>query len=369
MANMNIGTPRFYVDEINYLMARGVAATEFAVTDTHAGNTFIGDSLMTTGSTAELFDMRPLNKVTFDTSSDTDGHVLITIDTQSATQVNYIAILNHNLKTAVGKIRVFCGNEASDVTALDGANADSADESWSSTDAIESINADTTTHAPDTKSVVIEPGADGSTIFRFATQNLRYWAIQLEGNTTNTGNATNGTWGSTDAFVGCIMLGEHYDMPHAPDLDLTRMISYNRLNDLQESHGGQRFSNLKTIGRIASATSKSPFTTASNAYESFGGRIIYDMKYSFLTNTELMPDEYNTVPAASSSVDDDNFIADVWNKTHGNHIPFIFTIDKSSEGDNAESEYIFGRFANNSLDMTQVAPEIYNVSLTVEEEF
>ena len=369
MANMNIGTPRFYVDEINYLMARGVAATEFAVTDTDAGNTFIGDSLMTTGSTAELFDMRPLNKVTFNTSSDTDGHVLITIDTQTATSVSYIAILNHNLKTAVGKIRVFCGDAASDVTALDGANADTSDQAWSNTNAIEMINADTTTAAPDSKSVVIEPAADGSTIIKFTNQNLRFYAIQLEGNTTNTGNATNGTWGSTNAFVGCIMLGEHHDMPHSPDLDLTRMISYNRLNDLQESHGGQRFSNLKTIGRTASTTSKSPFTTASNAYESFGGRIIYDMKFSFLSNTELMPDEYNTVPAPSSSVDDDNFVSDVWNKTHGNHLPFIFTIDKESEGNNAESEYIFGRFANNSLDMTQVAPELYNVSLTVEEEF
>ena len=112
MANMNIGTPRFYTDEINYLMSRGVAATEFAVTDTDAGNTFIGGSLMTTGSAAELFDLNPLNKVTFDTSADTDGHVLIKIDTQSATKVNYIAILNHNLVTAVGKIRIFAGDAA-----------------------------------------------------------------------------------------------------------------------------------------------------------------------------------------------------------------------------------------------------------------
>ena len=354
MANMNIGTPRFYPDEVSYLLSRGVAATEFAVTATNTSNKFMGT--FTTGSAAELFDLRPLNKVTFDTSADTDAHVLITIDTQSTSKKNYIALLNHNLVSAVGKIRIFAGDAASDVTAVDGANADTSDITWANDTVIDVVNGDTTTAASNDKSVVIEPATDGSTIVRFAEQTNRYWGIQFEGNSAN-------VFSSTDLFVGSIMLGEYFEMPHSPDLDLTRMISYNRLNDLQESHGGQRFSNLKTIGRTATSTSKSPFTTASNQYDMYGGRIIYDMKYSFLNNTELMPDEYDII------ADDDNFISDVWNKTNGNHLPFIFSIDKSSEGDNAESEHIFGRFANNSLDMTQVAPEIYNVSLTVEEEF
>ncbi len=362
MANMNIGTPRFYTDEISYLMSRGVAQNgEFDVTATHAGNTFMGT--FTTGSEPELFDMRPLNKNTFDTSADTDGHVLITIDTQGASKKNYIALLNHNLVTAVGKIRIFAGDIASDVTAIDGANADTADITWANDTMIEVVNGDTTTAAANDKSVVIEPATDGSTIIRFADQTNRYWGIQLEGNTTNTGVAVDGTWGTTDVFVGCIMIGQYYEMPHAPDMDITRMISYNRMNDLQESNGGQRFSNLKTYGRTAESASKSPFTTASNGYDTYGGRIIYDMKFSFINNTDIMPDEYDII------ADDDNFITDVWNKTNGNHLPFIFSIDKGSVGDNAESEHIFGRFANNSLDMQQVAPEIYNISLTVEEEF
>jgi len=363
MANMNIGTPRFYTDQISYLMSRGVAQNgEFDVTATHAGNTFMGT--FTTGSEPELFDMRPLNKCTFDTSADTDGHVLITIDTQSTSKKSYIAILNHNLVSAVGKIRIFAGDIASDVTAIDGANAETADITWADDTLTEVVNADTTTAASNDKSVVIEPATDGSTIVSFAEQTNRYWGIQFEGNTTNTGNAVNGTWGSTDMFVGCIMIGEYYDMPHSPDLDITRMISYNRMNDLQESNGGQRFSNLKTYGRTAESTSKSPFTTASTGYDMHGGRIIYDMKFSFINNTDIMPDEYHIIS------DDDNFITDVWNKTNGNHLPFIFSIDKTSEDDaDTESEHIFGRFANNSLDMQQVAPEIYNLSLTVEEEF
>ena len=258
MANMNIGTPRFYTDEISYLMSRGVAQNgEFDVTATHAGNTFMGT--FTTGSEPELFDMRPLNKNTFDTSADTDGHVLITIDTQGASKKNYIALLNHNLVTAVGKIRIFAGDIASDVTAIDGANADTADITWANDTMIEVVNGDTTTAAANDKSVVIEPATDGSTIIRFADQTNRYWGIQFEGNTTNTGVAVDGTWGTTDVFVGCIMIGQYYEMPHAPDMDITRMISYNRMNDLQESNGGQRFSNLKTYGRTAESASKKNF--------------------------------------------------------------------------------------------------------------
>ena len=77
----------------------------------------------------------------------------------------------------------------------------------------------------------------------------------------------------------------------------------------------------------------------------------------------MMPDEYRTISA------DDNFVSDVWNMTNGNHLPFIFSIDSESAGTDAESEHIFARFANNSLDMAQVAPDLYNISLTVEEEF
>ena len=77
-----------------------------------------------------------------------------------------------------------------------------------------------------------------------------------------------------------------------------------------------------------------------------------------------MPDEYDTW-----NVSDDSVVEDVWNHTNGPHLPFIFSIDKDSEGDNAESEHIFARFGQSSLDMTQVANDVFNVSMRIEEEF
>ena len=348
MANMNIRTPRFYTDQISYLMSRGLAQDgNFDVTATNSGNNFVG--IKSGGGTeAELFDMNPLNKVTFDTSASVTtkaDHVLINIDTQStSTKKSFVAILNHNMTSADAKVLIKASDTESHIQAADMGSATAMDTP------AEVVNADTI------GSSIVIPATDGSTIVKFAEQSLQYWGIQFEGNSSN-------TFGSTDLFVGCILIGEYFDMPHAPDLNVTRMISYNRMNDLQESNGGQRFSNLKTFGRTASSTSKSPFTTASNGYNSQGGRIIYDMNFSFLSAANMMPDEYDITAA------DDNFVDDVWNMTNGNHLPFIFSIDADSEGDNAESEHIFARFANNSLDMAQVAPDLYNISLTVEEEF
>tara|TARA_R110000772_G_scaffold24475_2_gene64564 strand:+ start:4126 stop:5232 length:1107 start_codon:yes stop_codon:yes gene_type:complete len=368
MANQNIRTPRFYIDEISYLLSRGVTQDgEFDVTATDAGDKFMGT--FTTGSEPELFDMKPLNKCTFDTSADTDGHVLITIDTQSATsKKSYIAILNHNLLSSVGKIRVFAGDIATDVIALDGANAETADITWADNTLTEVVNADTTTAAADDKSVVIEPAADGTTIVTFPETSLRYWGIQFEGSGFSgefpgTGVATIGRWGSTDLFVGGIMIGEYFDMPHAPDLSVKRSIAFDNVS-VQESVGGQRYSNMASHGRQATLTTRSPFVTGSYQQNIYGGRLSFDMSFSYLASTDVMPNEYGSIQDT-----DDAVIEDVWNKTNGPHLPFIFSIDKDSAGDNAESEHIFARFAQNSIDMSQVALDTFNVSMKIEEEF
>jgi len=360
MANQNIRTPRFYTDMINYLMARGVAQNgEFDVIAT--GGVFQG---LQTGTEAELFDMKPLNKVDFDTSANTTDHVLITIDTQTANfHINYVAILNHNLVTSVGKIRIFAGDIASDVASVDGSACETADIDWSEVTVTEIVNADTITAGADDKSVVIEPATNGSTIVTFPDETVRYWGIQFEGNTTNTGNATDGTWGSTDLHLGGIMIGEYYDMPRSPDMSVKRSIMFDQTK-IQESVGGQRYSNMTSWGPQSNDDTHSPFNISSRAYTSYGGRMTYDFSFSYLASSDVMPSEYASVQYGS-----DTAVEDVWNITHGNHIPFIFSIDNDSKGNNAESEHVFARFAQNSLDMNQVANDVWNISMRIEEEF
>jgi len=356
MANQNIRTPRFYPDLTAYHRARGTSVgIVSAISNTIA---------VQSGSADELFDLRPLNQVTFDTSAATGDHVLINLGfTTASYKQNYIAILNHNLATAVGKIRIFAGDHSSDITTLDGGACETVDINWGSVTSTEIVNADTITAGSDNKSVVIEPGTDGTTLITFGEQDLRYWAIQFEGNTTNTGNATNGTWGSTDLAVGGIMIGEYFDMPHAPDLSVKRSIVYDHV-DVQESLGGQRYSNATSFGRTASSTSKSPFALGTYGQAVYGGRQALNLSFSYINATDLIPAETAVYQFA-----DDTVVSDAWNVVDGPARPFIFSIDNASAGANAESEHMFARFAQNSLDMTQVANDVYNVSMRIEEEF
>ena len=163
--------------------------------------------------------------------------------------------------------------------------------------------------------------------------------------------------------IGAIMIGKYYDMPNSPDLNVKRTIAYDN-NKVSESLGGQKYGHMINLGRTATSTSKSPFVTASNKYNIHGGKIQYDMSFSYLNSTDVMPDEYHTVQHGDS-----NFISDVWNITDGNHRPFIFSADNGSTGDGAESEHIFARFDQNKLDMSQVAPDVFNMKLKIEEEF
>ena len=356
MANQDIGTPRFYPDLINYHRARGaVIGTVSAISNTIA---------VESGSADELFDLRPLNQVTFDTSADDEDHVLINVAfTTASYKQNYIAILNHNLATADGKIRIYAGNVIGDITTLDGGACETSDVHWGDTTKTEIVNADTITAASNNLSLVIEPGTDGTTIITFDEQDLRYWAIQFEGADGGSGADTDETWGSTDLAVGGIMIGEYFDMPHAPDMAVKKSIIYDNVS-VQESLGGQRYSNATSFGRTASTTSKSPFALGTYGQAMYGGRQAYDMNFSYLNNTDLIPAE---TPVYQFS--DDTVVSDVWNVVDGPARPFIFSIDNTSVGNNAESEHMFARFAQNSLDMTQTMHKIWSVNMRIEEEF
>lgn len=344
---MNIRQPRFYCDYINYRLSRGVAQDgRFDVQATSTGNNLVG--IKSGGGTeAELFDMRPLNLVTFDTSASSAAkadHVVVSLDLmgETSSKVSFVAILNHNLATATGKIRISASDTKSHIENDDLTGA-------TTITCTEVVNADTIS------TNVITPATDGTTIVKFSESDLRYWGIQFEG-------SDSGNFSATDLTVGCVLVGEIMEL-RSPDLSLTRSIAFDKVN-VQESLGGQRFSNMSSFGRQVSTTSKSPFSTATVNQQVFGGRISYDMNFSYLASTDVMPDEYDTFNPT-----DDSVVEAIWNVTNGPHIPFIFSCDKDSEGDNAESEHIFARFGQNSLDMQQVALDTFNLSMRIEEEF
>ena len=353
MANMNIRTPKFFVDNINHRLATGTAQDGNAdvMSDTNLINT------INSGSEAELFDMRPMNQVEFETSGDSDGHILINVDNGGGFKTDFIAILNHNMVDAQAKVRVCHNATEANIATNAKMEGGGGSDGTAIASATEVLNSDTIS------SNIITPGTNGSTIFTFTAISNRYIGIQFEG-TDGQSSVTHGDGdfdGSTDLKIGCIMIGEHYTMPNAPDLNVVRTISYDGVT-INESLGGQRYANATHLGRNwSSSTNKSPFTLANQSYYVYNGRIGYDLNFTFLNSSDIMPSDYSTEQSASDTV-----VADIWNKTNGNMIPFIFSTDSTST---SESDFLFARFKQNSLQMAQSAPDIFDVSMSLEEEF
>ena len=349
MANMNIRKPRFYCDLINYQMSRGKAQNGNFDVLAESG-TITG---ITSGTEAELFDMRPLNLVTFNTTDNSgNDHVIINIDTgDTVLKQGFVAILNHNMKTADAKFRVYSTDTESDITSVNlGGNARAMTEV---VNGVPNANSDGT--------ALVTPRHDGSTIVTFAETNDRFFGIQFEGAGDGSGGAGNLFSTSTAMTIGTIMIGEFYDIV-SPNVDVGRSIAFDKVSQ-QESIGGQRYSNMSSHGRTVSATSKSPFSTSTSNLQTFGGRIIYNMSFD-INSSDLMPSEHDTYNPT-----EDTFVEDVWNRTNGPHLPFIFSIDGSLSGDNNDGSHIYARFGQNSLDAKQVALDRFQISLNIQEEF
>jgi len=355
MANLNIRKPRFYVDYINFLQNRDTAGGHYGIsTSTNQIDVVSGSHI------SELYDMRPLNQVEFNTTGDTDGHVNLWFDLKmSSFKVDFVAILNHNMHSSDTKVRISSSETKSHVEAVDHASATNTEGNNVLTEIIGAGDISNNKAMPDNTN----SWDTGHMIVKFPEQADRYWGIQFEGtNSQSSTGAGDGTFdGSTNLKIGCILLGQYYDMPHSPDLSVKRSIDFDGVK-MQESLGGQRFSTMTQHGRQNIAdTNKSPFHTYYNSFGAYGGRMSYDMKFSYLNSTDIMPTNYNEFQPNEEAI-----IEDLWNKTNGRHTPFIFTQDGTSSD---YSDYLFARFKQDKLDMTQVAPDVFNVSMRIEEEF
>ena len=261
---LNVKTPRFYTDMISYQLSRGKAQNGNFDVLAEAG-TITG---IRTGEEIELFDLRPSNLVTLNTATNSgNDHVIVNIDVGDTTlKQGFVAILNHNMKTADAKLRLCSTDTESQVQGVDfsGANARAMTEV---VNGVPNADSDGTN--------IITPRHDGSTIVTFAENNDRFWGLQFEGAASNTFDT------STHMSIGCILIGEYFDMPFAPDLNVKQSIIFDK-SKAQESLGGQRYSTMTSFGRNVSATSKSPFSTTTSNQQVFGGRLAYNMAFRYV---------------------------------------------------------------------------------------
>jgi len=205
----------------------------------------------------------------------------------------------------------------------------------------------------------------------------------------NTGNRPDADGITVTGDVGSILVGTYYDM-NAPNLSLTMSREYGGTKEFT-THNGSSMSNTMW--------SKPPKWGDLGAWElgsgnpalSRSGRRTWDLKFSFMDDGDLWGSNQSLSTAVGNTLSesaialydggiggdlsdnttfqynlltDDNFFSQVWHKTLGGTLPFIFQPDSSN---NNPDQLCIAKFKDNSLKATQSSFNTYDISLSIEE--
>ena len=324
-----ITTPRFYMNNITWLASKGASRD-----DTFALNAGAGFNSLNAGFTKyQLFNDNPIDYVTFDTGAGTKT-ASIKIDLgQAGIECDFVSILNHNLNKAAGSIRV--AHHTSAITTVGGGT--------------ETTGNGTELNAAIGGGTVIEPAADGDTLYTFTGSTDRYWVIEF---------SDIATWSATDLQVGEIVLGKYWTASLSPDMGTPKGTGFGGVN-VRYSLGGKAFGFASHTGAPSGAYC--PFRDIDEITR-VGGRESYSFSYRFLADTTIYPSDRSAITAS------DNFLADVATKASMSLLPFIFTCDSSSSPSTA-GDYMFARFDQPSLETSNDAWQVVSFSARVVQEF
>ena len=186
--------------------------------------------------------------------------------------------------------------------------------------------------------------------------------------------------------VGSIIIGMVYDMPHSPDLNLTMTREMDGVKRIR-TKGGVDLVNHKYIkpplwGLAAPWELYTETPTGQTLSRS--GRRVWDLSFSYLSDSDVFPmlsslspyestsatgEVYSSDPETSwhnsdTLLDSDNFYSQVIHKTNGGQLPFIFQPDKDN---NNPDGFAICKFDMNLFKFDQVANGVYNVKLKIRE--
>ena len=200
-------------------------------------------------------------------------------------------------------------------------------------------------------------------------------------------------------FIGAVSTGIQYTMPHSPDLNLTMEVEFDGVKTITTSGGGS-ISNVKYSGNplwVNGDNKTNPFDVYEDTLDVTttgarrNGRKSWSLKFSFIADTDL----FSSNPRASSYTEhpndstyetsdldgldadgnpistsylgynietDDSFYAQVWNKTLGGALPFIF-----QPNSNDRDDFYICKFDQDSLRIRQSAYKVYDISVKIVE--
>ena len=392
MAYQNVGTPRFYINDIDYARSVGLDIAD------------LPEHLLSGGErpyTPSGFGLENYYKII---NSDPSTPILYNLTQQSAwfrykvierpeAPANYVAYLNHNIGDSKAYIRHSYRLE----------EASESGGSWNGGNNLDPIvNAEKglvdllnqTTGEMVGHGQFATPLHGGFSIYGIPTDAadgynaIHDFAIYISTEDWDGNNYVNA--GYPPFQMGSIWVGRYYDMPHSPELDLTMTIE-NDGYDAITTQGGAHLSNIRYTGapmwERADGTKVPPWTIGEpTAAGRRNGRRVWNLKFNYLNDSDLFASNYmNTTYLQigsdtgydSGDIDtmgawddfyytlenDDSFHAQVLNKI-GNGQRFIFQPDNTN---NNPDQFAICQLDQDSLNIKQVANGVYNISLKIRE--
>ena len=375
MAYQNVGTPRFYIDQIQYFKSIGIDLEKWYDDWGYTANTAESEHSLTILDSPDLFTFEPeaqKNK----THENTKGYIAWDIPTGYGLAPNltgdnigrYVAVLNHNIATQQEGLYVYSNWQR-----------------YSGGYSGYGIQEDTILN----NEYTLTP-FDGCTIIEFnqtaqnfnpPTDEAKFIRIGIAG--------YDSAVALKEINIGALSWGIYYDMPHSPELDVTMTIE-NDGYDAITTQGGAHLNNIRYNGapmwKRADGSEIPPWTIGEpTAVGRRRGRRVWSMNFKYLSDKDLFASNYmsnnyteNSDGYDSADLDtdadgnsifeytldnDDSFHAQVLNKI-GNGQRFIFQPDNTN---NNPDQFAICQLDQNSLNIKQVANGVYDISLKIRE--
>ena len=172
--------------------------------------------------------------------------------------------------------------------------------------------------------------------------------------------------------IGSIIIGSSWSPPHSPDLSVNLTYDYSGVKSTT-TKGGATLTNSFYHGNPKWGSSLGAWElgqTGTTQNLSRSGRKIFDISFSFLSDSDIFPATLNLSTEAESSFTDDtlntgtdDFYGQVIQKL-GGALPFIFSPDKDST---ALDNFAICKFDQSSFSFRQTSPNLYSVKMKIRE--
>ena len=344
MSYQNVGTPRFYIDYLQYAKAIGNKDTS---TDhsKHIGLNSSGATYTTTNDTGKVWIspvfVNPMPAPRTDT-----------LDGTSTSSGLFMGCLGHNAASA------YATGMAIDATIAysDGNSSfgsDSQIANWEGHATPVPLNGFTLNKKTDPSGLIDIKGI----YFRF------YVGSEAQAESIN-------------LFVKTLVFGQYFNMPHSPDLSLSMSHEYGGISKTKSVSGSTytnaNWSKPSKWGDLEAWELSHPDGFTYDLGYKYSGRRTWDLSFSYISDTDIEPRNYTGLKA-DGEINDDNWFQNVLYYTMGGHLPFIFCPDPSIEyySDGyvypRVPEFAICRFDMDSFKREQVANNVYNMKVKIVE--